>query len=157
YLCSLANRCQQILPGSFENPTACRVTLSPDGKRLAVAARDSLIPKGNRAPQVQVWDLARGKVAFTLEDTQGPVTFSPDGRTLATAWEGEPQWGNDPDGELTLVVDGRIKLCDAASGKELVSFKGTTGSIAFSPDGKHLASTPADGTVKLWDAESGKE
>jgi len=48
------------------------------------------------------------------------------------------------------------RLCHA----ELLTLKGTTNSvkvIAFSPDGKRLATANADETANVWDAESGKE
>jgi len=80
------------------------------------------------------------------------VSWSPDGTRLATGSE-----------------DGTAKLWGAASGRELLTFKDPTGpamsadiwsfwspsavwSVAWSPDGKFLATGSYDGTVKVWDA-----
>ena len=53
-----------------------------------------------------------------------------------------------------------MKVWDAATGQETLTLKGHTDavtSVAFSPDGKRLASASDDGTVKVWDAATGQE
>jgi WD40 repeat protein len=65
------------------------------------------------------------------------------------------QW---PDGRRTASGGGSddqtVKLWDAQTGQETITLRGNTGSVesvAFSPDGKRLASGSVNGTVKIWD------
>ncbi len=70
------------------------------------------------------------------------VTYSPDGRTLASAGK-----------------DAVIRFCDARTLRpqgELRSGQGEVNEIVFTPDGKSLASAGDDGTVWLWDLESAR-
>jgi WD40 repeat protein len=52
--------------------------------------------------------------------------------------------------------EGEVKVWDAQTGKELLSFNGV-GGVAFSPDGKRLATPSGPSQLKVWDAETGQE
>jgi parallel beta-helix repeat protein len=81
------------------------------------------------------------------------VAFSPDGRLLASGSCGQ----RDSSGDC---IQGEIKLWDVASGSEVRTLTGHTDrvfSVAFSPDGRLLASGSGDNTIKLWDVASGSE
>src|SRR5437660_128148 len=54
------------------------------------------------------------------------------------------------------IADRPVKGWDAPTGQELLALKGGGWSVAFSPDGKRLASASGK-EVKLWDAQTGQE
>jgi uncharacterized protein (TIGR03067 family) len=138
------------------------VAFSPDGKTLAAGGRD----KGG-AMTVRLWEVSTGQEKAALQGPPSdfcPVAFSPDGKTLA--------WGGAQAGKTGL-TGGRadhlgVKLWDLSAGKEKAALKGHTGpvvSVAFSPDGKTLATAggqfapngqPGAGEVKLWEVATGQ-
>ncbi|MBD2473078.1 hypothetical protein [Nostoc sp. FACHB-145] len=70
------------------------------------------------------------------------VSFSPDGKTLASA-----------------SIDQTIKVWNITTGKLINTLSGhnaSVNSVSFSPDGKTLASASADKTIKVWNITTGK-
>jgi WD40 repeat protein len=107
-------------------------------------------------PFFEVWDLAAGKVVFTLKpkDKQRfwDGVLSPDGDALVVA---------EQVGGLNFEGGGRYRIgwWDCASGKLTRERAGLTGPVALSPDGKVLAATRFDKgvfRVLLVDARRGE-
>jgi WD40 repeat protein len=125
---------------------ACRcpmfVALSPDGKSISTVNDENPLPG---KVTVRHWDVAgkREKSNYTLKAI-GNSALSPDGKVLAVA---------GPFEDRTAV------LIDLMSGKEMALLEGHTKYVtrlAFSLDGKMLATGCRDGTVCLWDVQEKK-
>jgi WD40 repeat protein len=86
-----------------------------------------------------------------------PVT-SPDGTRLARAWAGA---GGIPAADRSQAYSkSSAMVLDAATGRVLHSLVGHTADlvgIAFSPDGRRIATASLDRTIKLWDTATGRE
>jgi eukaryotic-like serine/threonine-protein kinase len=120
----------------YSRAGACRrLAWSPDGRLLAA--------------QGKVWDSTSRREIAALKARSGDgsrsgagVAFSPDGKRVASAWHG-------------------VNVCDAQTGEEIVALQAQSSqividSLAFSPDGRLLASGAENGDVKAWDAATGR-
>jgi WD40 repeat protein len=111
------------------------VAYSPDGARFATA--------GLLERFLRIWDVHSRTERARAGTSAVCISFSPDGRVLATGH-----------------TDNTIKLWDAATGRELRAFHGhrhVVDGVAFSPDGRRLASASKDFTLKIWDVATGQE
>ena len=110
-------------------PEATYLQFSPDNQLIAVS---------NKLGEVVLLQAATGNEQLTLEhpDQVNQVSFSPDGRIIATACE-----------------DRVIRLWRVSDGELLAELKGHSQgvfSVDFSPDGSLLASQGREAAVRIW-------
>ncbi|MEU4625872.1 hypothetical protein AB0G04_38600 [Actinoplanes sp. NPDC023801] len=136
---------QTDMTGSYD------IAFTPDGRTLLVGGEGF---DGKRVGVVELWDVAaRKRTRPSLRPDDKFVTAvaaSPFGSRIATA---------GGDGGRTMV-----RVWDSATGKPGAQWEAgheqAIAELAFSPDGKWLASAehqgPGDSTLKLWEARTGK-
>ncbi len=135
-----SGRQRKVLPGA--KGTLLDVAFSPDGKRVAAGCKKGLVVVSDVESEQIVWSRTEREL-----DAMN-VAFSPDGQWLVAGY-----------GSYSGRQAGRIKVWEAASGKEIKVFAGPRGGVnklAFHPDGKRLALAGFE-VVEILDLESGRK
>ena len=126
--------------------------VSQQGERLTYAVSNEFVAVGLEDGDAAIIEIDSGKTRALntahKSKSKGPygtyaVTFSPDGKSIASAGR-----------------DGMVRVTDVAAGRVTREF-GPHGSwpeaIAWSSDGKRIASAGQDAVIRLWDPVEGKE
>ena len=167
---------QQEVFGSGIADEMYSVAFSPDEK---------IIFCGDKQGQVHLWDRELGEVVKTIpmhEDDVDRIRFADGGRLMLTSsWEGTTKlWRGgsyeelavfhtlphcedaafSPDGTLlALATENSVFLYDVESHQPLHELRGhqnTVDCVAFSPDGRLLATGSHDRTIRLWNVDTGE-
>jgi WD40 repeat protein len=169
----MTGRVRHTLPGHGFGTTA--VSWSPRGRLLASAGQDG---------KVKLWSTATGELHLALDGGAAwveRVAWSPDGTLLASAagrsvrlWDSAGklvrEYGNQPSTvadiqwkpktrELASAAYGRLAFFDPDNAEPIrtLDWKGSQLVLAWSPDGKHLATGDQDATVHFWIIKTGED
>jgi WD40 repeat protein len=131
---------------SGQSMATAGLAFDPRGEKVAAAGFGKVL---------SIWDARDGRPlhSFHSDSTMfSAVAFSPDGKTLAGAIGDVDDWPTSR--------EGKVILWETASWKPLRTLVGhetAVSSVAFSPDGKQLATAGRDRAIKIWDPATGRE
>jgi WD40 repeat protein len=136
-----------------------RLTFSADGKLIA----------SKKNYEMRVWETATGQERLVIIASK-PVralSLAPDGARLAAACENGQVLifptvpdGSMPISPISVLGDGKSRVTEVATAKEQLQLDGPghqNSAVAFSPDGRLLATGGDDGLVHLWETATWRD
>jgi RNA polymerase sigma factor (sigma-70 family) len=125
----------------------CRLKGKEAGVSCPVFSRDGKLLAAGDGNAVTMWDLSTGERHHDFGHTYAVdgIAFSPDSKTIVTG---------------AAYTDNIVRAWDLKTGQLKGRWRGHKDgieAIAYTSDGKLVASGSQDGTVRLWDPATGKE
>jgi len=115
-----------------------RYCFNPDGKRIATSEKDEF---------VRIWDISNGSEIAKFTEEAMFMTFSPDGRLLATTSRNKANIWDPNSGKLIQPIEGIPTFDDEV---EYIVF------ARFSDDSSRLGTIGDDGTCQVWEVSTGR-